>query len=198
MLSAGPAIGYNVRNDAAGASHNPRAGVVIQKLAILVVVGAALAVGGCKRPMTDFTSAEFKFKAKFPGTPKTEDQTSAGIKIKMFAVETRNGMCGIAVSDAPIPPDAPAATIQNALDGARDGAIKGVGGTSKSSAPVTLGGKYPGREFSATVTQPTSGLMRARVYLVGPRLYQVMAVGTESYVNSAEVNEFMNSFQLLE
>jgi hypothetical protein len=188
---------YNGRVGGAVALHNRRVPQVLRKSSLPVVV-AVLVVAGCKPPMTDFTSAEYKFKAKFPGSPKAEEQTVMGIKMKMFGVETRNGASVVGVSDMPIPANEPDAAVQARLDGARDGAIKNAGGTLASSSPVTLAGKYPGREFTASVTNPTKGLVRARVYLVGKRMYQVMVMGTESYANSAASTEFLNSFQVIE
>jgi hypothetical protein len=115
----------------------------------------------------------------------------------MYGVENRDGVFGIAVSDTPFGNESPE-TIQNRLDGARDGAIRNVGGTQKSSSPITLNGKYPGREFSASITQPKKGQVRARVYLVGSRFYQVMVMGTDSFATNSKADEFLNSFQVIE
>ena len=45
--------------------------------------------------------------------------------------------------------------IQQGLDGGRDGAIKGVGGTLKESKNITLAGKYPGtlKAFTTALSQ---------------------------------------------
>src|SRR5262245_2198347 len=157
-----------------------------------------VALCGCKPPMTEFTSTEYKFKAKFPGKPKEQEQSALGIKFRMFATESRNGAYMVGVADMPIPANEPSELIEQRLDGSRDGAIKNVGGTLKSSSPIKLAGKYPGREFTASITQPAPGLLRARVYLVGTRLYQVMVLGKDSYATSTEANTFLDSFQLLE
>src|SRR4051812_35251067 len=100
----------------------------------LLTVALTLVVAGCnKQPMTEFKSPEYKFKAKFPGKPKAEDQMVRGVRVKTFAVESRNGMSGVFVSDMPIPANEPDAKIQDRLDGARDGAIGKAGGTQLSS-----------------------------------------------------------------
>ncbi|MBY0459567.1 MAG: hypothetical protein K2V38_19780 [Gemmataceae bacterium] len=166
------------------------------RLLIAVAVVGLTALPGCRKPV-EYTSQQYKFSAVFPGTPKETDQTTAGVKVKMFAVESRNGMCGVAVSDMPIPAGEPADVTQGRLDGARDGAVRNVGGALKTSSPVTLGG-HPGREFTATITSPAAGFLRSRVYLVGTRMYQVVVVGTESYANSAECTNFLNSLKLLD
>ncbi len=38
---------------------------------------------------------------------------------------------------------------------------------------------------------------RVRLYLVGRRLYQVWAVGTEAFVKSKDSDEFLTSFVLI-
>jgi hypothetical protein len=147
--------------------------------------------------MTEYTSSEYKFKASFPGAPTIKEQTAVGIRLKIFATEARNGAYMIGVADMPIPANESDAQIQTRLDGARDGAIQNVGGVLATSDRITLDGKYPGREFTANVTKPANGVIRARVYLVGTRMYQVMVVGTNSYAHSTEANTFMSSFKLL-
>lgn len=42
------------------------------------------------------------------------------------------------------------------------------------------------------------GQIRARIYLVGNRLYQVMVIGTDSYTTSSGANAFLDSFKLIE
>jgi len=161
--------------------------------ALLVLVTLA----GCQPPMQDFTSEEYKFKARFPGKPKVESQSPAGMPTKMFAVEFKDGVYGVAVSDTPFGNEGPDA-VQSRLDGARDGAIRNVGGIQKSSSPVMLNNKYPGREFSASITQPKPGQVRARVYLVGSRFYQVMVMGTDGFATGPKADEFLNSFQVID
>ena len=171
---------------------------MLQKLTLLTAAGMLLAASGCQRPMTEFTSTEYKFKAKFPGTPTAQEQTASGVKFKMFMTEARNGAYAIGVADMPIPANEPTELIEKRLDGARDGAIRNSNGTLQSSNPLTLAGKYPGREFTASITKPTQGLLRGRIYLVGARLYQVLVMGKDGYVNSAEASAFLDSFQLVE
>jgi hypothetical protein len=171
---------------------------MLRSLVAVALVSALAAAAGCGKPMTDFTSAQYKFKTKFPGAPKEQSKPMAGTTLKMFATESRNGAFMVGVADMPIPANEPAAMIEERLDGAQTGAIANVGGALKSSTKVTLAGKHPGRDFTATITKPVSGLIRARVFLVGTRMYQVMVVGSDSYVNSADANLFFDSFALTE
>src|SRR6478672_3088070 len=152
------------------------------------------------QPMEEFTSAEWKFKAKFPGKPKQDEKTAMGVKITMFSVELNDGMYGVAVSDMPMPAGTTAGDKERMLDAARDGAIRNINGKQTSSKPILLAGKYqwPGREFTATFTQPTQGQARARIYLVGKRLYQVLVMGTDSVATASQATEFLDSFQVIQ
>ena len=180
-------------------------------LASRVAVSVVLAACGCgwglavepapppRAAMPEFISKDWKFAAKFAGTPKEEKQTPVGIPTVMFGIESKDGVYGIAVSDIPVPDGETADQIQARLDGARDGAIRNVGGTLTSSSQITTGQqKYPGREFNATITKPKEGQVRARVYLVGKRFYQVMVMGTNDFATSKEATAFLDSFRVTE
>lgn len=168
-----------------------------KKLVLIVAALGAFAVVGCQKPMTEFTSPEYKFKATFPGAPKQQEKTEAGLKFKVYSTEARNGAYMVMVSDIPIPANEPDEELQARLDGAQDGAVRGAGGTLKTSTKITLDGKYPGREFSARITQPANGQVRVRIYIVGSRVYQVMVIGTDGYATSTEADTFLNSFKLV-
>jgi hypothetical protein len=160
-------------------------------IAAAVVCGLVLA-GGCKRELKDFTSAEGKFKVKMPGTPKESSQAVAGTNLKMYSVEERNGGYMVAFSDVPMGANEPEAQIQSRLDGARDGMIRNVNGKLQSESKVTLQGKYPGRDVRADIPDK-KGVLRCKFYLVDRRLYQVMVVGTPSFCDSSEANQFLDS-----
>ncbi|VTU01773.1 Uncharacterized protein OS=Crinalium epipsammum PCC 9333 GN=Cri9333_3190 PE=4 SV=1 [Gemmataceae bacterium] len=174
--------------------------------ALLLVCVAALA-GGCKKsgPMEAFDSKEWKFTAKFPGKPEVKSQSAPvpggpQVTMHMFSVTERNGAMMIGVADMPIPEGEGAAKIEERLDGARDGAVANIGATLQTSSPVKLQGKYPGREFTAKLPPPPKGppegLVKARIYLVGKRLYQTMVIGTTAFVIEARSTEFLDSFQV--
>src|SRR5262245_41978245 len=100
---------------------------MLPRTALLLLVVVPLA--GCGQKMQDFTSSEHKFKARFPGTPKEQSQSGPlGTQLKMYAVENRDGMMGVAVTDMPIPAGESDAKVQDRLDGAQEGAIRNVGG----------------------------------------------------------------------
>jgi hypothetical protein len=163
-----------------------------------LVCGAAclLFLSGCnKAEFKEFTSADGRFKIQMPGTPKEGSQASGGTTMKTYSIESRNGAYVVGYGDLPIPANEPEAAVQERLDGARDGAVRGGNATLSNSGRVTLAGKYPGREFSAKLNGK-EGIIRAKIYLVGSRLYQVMVVGTDSFANSSDSTKFLDSFAL--
>jgi hypothetical protein len=145
----------------------------------------------------EFVSAEWGFIAKFPSEPKTQRPQAAGGALTTFSVEAKDRVLMVVAADAPVGDDESAAQTQARLQSGQDRAIAGFGGTLKSSSEVTLAG-HPGREFTAAITKPVVGQVRGRVYLVGKRLYQVMAVGPAAYVNSADARALFDSFRLAE
>jgi hypothetical protein len=87
---------------------------------------------------------------------------------------------------------------QKILDGSRDGAVANVKGELVSEIPITLS-EYPGRDLTITVKAANGQelFLRGRIYLVGNRLYQIIAVVTKSEEKSVEMNNFLQSFKLL-
>ena len=77
----------------------------------------------------------------------------------------------------------------------RDAAIRSVDGPLVSESSVELEGKYPGAEFMATTSTPSTHL-RVRVFLADGWLYQLATIGADNWIRSPEVDRFFNSFAL--
>ncbi|VTU02678.1 Uncharacterized protein OS=Pseudanabaena biceps PCC 7429 GN=Pse7429DRAFT_4512 PE=4 SV=1 [Gemmataceae bacterium] len=163
--------------------------------ALLIALGAPAAPAG--QDAEPYTSKEGKFKAKFPAKPDEKSQTTNGIKFTMHVAGAKEGGYVVGIADLPIPDGETAEMTQKRLDGARDGAIGNVKGKLIDSKDVTLDKKYPGREFSASLPQK-DGLLRARIYLAGKRLYQVMVIGTKDFVGGKDADAFLDSFKITE
>jgi hypothetical protein len=165
--------------------------VIVAVLALVFVVAAV-----CNRqPMTEFTSAEYKFKAKYPSTPKETEESREGIKAKVFSTSTKNGAYKVSVVEL-VPLNLSPEALSQRLEGARDAEVGGMNGKLISSTPIKLADKYPGLDF--TVERPGKGTYRVRMYIVGPRYYHVSAMGAENYATTPEATAFLDSFQLLE
>jgi hypothetical protein len=84
-----------------------------------------------------------------------------------------------------------------------DRGIKGMKGSGwwsiEGESPVTLD-DHPGRDVRFAVNSTSSsekGAGRARVFLVGNRLYQAIMVGPASKVSEEELDRYVKSFELL-
>lgn len=161
------------------------------------LIAAVLPVASAGQDAEPFTSKEGKFKAKFPAKPSEKSQTTNGITFTMHISTTKDGGYIVGIADLPIPDGETAEMTQKRLDGARDGAVGNVKGKLIDSKEVTLDKKYPGREFSASLPQK-DGLVKARIYLAGKRLYQVMAIGTKDFVGGKDADAFLDSFKITE
>lgn len=146
--------------------------------------------------LKSFAVPEGGFAVKMPGTPRKQSQPAGpGLTMHSYVVETGDGAMMAAYADLPIPPNEPAAKIEDRLDGSRQGMLQNSRAVLVNETKLQLPGGHRGREFTANVSSP-QGVLRARIYLVGSRLYQVMAIGKASFANSADATTFLQSFQL--
>jgi hypothetical protein len=159
---------------------------------------ALLALGGCAAsPPPEFVSKAHKFKVQFGSEPKVTEAGGA-TKSTIYAIESQAGALTVTITDLPIPDDDPPERIPLYLTSAKRDLIRAAMGTETSEKAISLAGKYPGREFTASFTHPQPGVLRARIYLVGKRLYQVMAIGSEEFVSAPAAGAFLESFMVLE
>ena len=164
----------------------------------LLLLTFAFALTGCAEPQSpEFLSKEHKFKVRFGKAPKFTESTGA-TKSAVYSVESQEGALTVTVTALPIPDDDPPDRVPFYLNSAKDDLIRAAGGTQTADTSVTLAGKYPGRAFAARFTQPQPGALRARIFLVGKRLYQVMAIGTPDFANGDAATAFFDSFVVLE
>lgn len=133
-----------------------------------------------------------EFSLGFPEEPVSASQEIPGVPGVMaltYTVETSTYAVTAAVIDYPASITLPEPTV--ALEGARDGALANVPGSSlTSSTPVEVQGR-PGLDVVAEVE---GGTYRARLVLDGQRLYQLLTVGSDD--RTTEHEEFVSSFVL--
>ncbi len=132
---------------------------------------------------------------EMPGAPKASNQkvdTAVGpIEVILHVLEFEGG--AFLVNSTTIPPNAPAATIEERLNGARDGAVKNSQGKLLEEKKIKLGVNQ-GREL--LIEQGSGLFVRARVYMAGKRLVQVVAV-TKSKEATPDVTRFLDSLKLV-
>lgn len=163
----------------------------MRRIALIVVIFA-----GCAEPLPpEFLSADHKFRVRFGSPPKVEDKGEA-VRSAVYSVRRPDGLLTVIVTDFPRPDDDPADRVPIYLANARDDLMRATGGTLTADEAVVLAGKYPGRALTARVTAPQPGALRARLYFVGKRQYQVTAMGTDDFVNAPDATAFLESFMV--
>jgi hypothetical protein len=164
------------------------------KAAMVLAVALLAPAPDEKSKLKLFTSAAGKYKVLLFPDPRKREQAAAGVTMYVAINDMGSRAILVAYADIPIPAGETAEQTQTRLDGAKNGAIKNINGKLIREAKITLG-KHPGRQFSAELPG-SKGVMKARVYLVGKRLYQIMAVGPKDFTDSADVKKMFDSFEL--
>ena len=102
------------------------------------------------------------------------------------------------VTFADYPPSFKDVSPKTILDGVRDGmrGQPGLEGKLEYEKDVTIGQGNDKQTYREIKIKAGSKVVRARLYLVESRLYQVMVTGTEKNTNAALAEEFLNSFKV--
>lgn len=144
-----------------------------------------------------FTFKEGGFAAAFPKAPAESTQrvkaATGELKVRLYVAEGQ-GDVSYVVSWTDLPAkEARKGTEQKRLDFAQGGAVSSSRGKLRSSTKRDLDG-HPGREL--IIDGPGESSVRVRLYVVGRRLYQVMAVGMGAAA-SRQALHFLDSFRLI-
>ncbi len=168
---------------------------------IALMFAALLTACNSSRAPQEFKSEAGAFSVTTPVGLRAATQsvdTQAG-KLEIHTFFGQQGATGYMVGYV----DYPQEVVQQGdpakiLDGSRDGAVSNVNGKLVIETKVTLDG-HPGRELviDAKARNGEDGTVRARVFLVNNRLYQVMIVAPKGRVSSSAMNDFLQSFKLL-
>lgn len=148
-----------------------------------------------------FRSTEGRFSVSMPGTPKQKRLKDAvdpdAPEIVTFIADGKEGSFIISYHDLS------AAAVRKpgaTLDATLELALESSKGTLLSSGRVALG-RNPGREFTAEVPlgdEPKAGHLRCRIFLVGRRIYQVMAIAPKTEATSKAIDDYFKSFKLIQ
>ena len=168
--------------------------------AVLTAFAPVAWAGKDKEPkLEEYTSDVGKFRVKFPGKPKVDSKELAsgpgGVQPIPVTTERVEGPSGVvfAVTFADYPDTFLGVKAKTVLDGVRDG-MKGKDGVVKEDKEVALGGTTPGREIRIEAGKK---VIRARVFLAGTRLYQVMVTGDRQPADGKSADEFLRSFEIV-
>ncbi len=175
-----------------------RARIAVQFLLAIVAAGCSGAAN------QEYTSLEGRYRVQFPGKPKLTDQTVptalGPIVAKIASTEDWSRTARLILYA-----DYPAALIHPGnRDPMLDGACQGMATEAKlvilAKVPMSLN-SHPGREvsFEAQPGHPAGKLTgRARIFLVGSRLYQIFIAGPPGRLTPESIDSFLNSFKLLD
>jgi hypothetical protein len=165
---------------------------VVVGFALIMLAGVADA-----QPREPYSSAEGKYRIKFPGTPKVTDKTTnsaAGeLTVNIATYATSDGNTYV-VSYLDYPNAVDPKNQAKFFDALRD-EVKGTDGKLiGSEKDRTIGEeKRPAREFTVEKNRQR---IRLRVVLRQNRLYQVGVIGTADFVTGKDANAFMDSLEL--
>lgn len=171
---------------------------------IFVFIAACFFASGCgKAEWKDFKSEAGKFSVQLPGVPEEKTQPVnvaklGNVNMFTYTLEQSDGAYMAAYNDYPAGLFAQVST-DKVLDGARDGAVGNMQGGKLISEQKIAIGNYPGRDIVAEGAQGNmTFVVKARVYLVNYRLYQVMAIMPKDKSSSIDAAKFLDSFKLIQ
>jgi hypothetical protein len=157
---------------------------------LLLLALVALAVTGCGRgELREYVSPEGRFKALlFPNVKEEE---------RLVGNAFSYGAISVAYQDGKVP--ATPKEAEERLDLECHRILSNLSATLLAETKQTLAGKYPGRAVAAGLVKDRKAWAdyRARLYLVGGRLYIVQAIGASWFVQSDEVKDFLESFEVI-
>ncbi|MFP2909804.1 hypothetical protein ACLESD_33115 [Pyxidicoccus sp. 3LFB2] len=154
--------------------------------------------GGDTAPVSQSVAvnADEGFSVKMPGQPQVQRQKvtipAGEVATAAYSLQTPEGVI-YSVSIADYPEKVVAARPPEAfLNEGRDGLTNQLKGTVSNEQEVTVDG-YPGKSY--TVSSP-NGEVKARNYLVGPRLYTMLVLFNPS-IGAPGADEFLGSLALV-
>lgn len=163
----------------------------MKRFLCFAVFTVCLMSSGCggKINWKEFSDPAGKFSAEFPGEPKKEVRSQMGLTMTMHLVELRNGAYGVSVVDVP-----PGTPINY------PGAIQGMAASNDGTVTKQNDWKFEGatgKEVEMTIKKPKTGYASARIIVLNNRMYQVLAIGTNTSLDNADVKKFFDSFKII-
>jgi len=173
------------------------------KLVLANILLAALLLAGCasNSKWKEFRSKAGNFSVKAPVTLKEQSQStdlSIGKAGSHTYLAESDGLL-YAVAYTEFRQDIiDAGDPEEMLSNARDSMITSLDGELALELRQPLG-EYPGRELVVDMIMPDYkyGILKARIYLVNNRLYQVMVLVDKMNADASAITQFLDSFKLL-
>lgn len=150
----------------------------------------------CAAGVETFTSEEGRFTIRFPDKPRAAEQViplpGANVTMHIFTAQFPQQTGDMVMTYTDYPPQVLATkNVEEMLDGSVNGTIQGMKASLVKSTRITQAGSS-GREFSWTAAGPKGPVKgQARIFLVGPRLYQILIIGTTETSLTLDVYEMI-------
>jgi hypothetical protein len=158
-------------------------------LILLLAFSSALCTGCAKAKVwTPFTTPDGKVSVLFPGTPKQQNTTASGLALNNYVCEFRTEAYLLSQTD--LPPGG-----AGDLQGGVNGIAQNANGKILSQSPLSVNGQT-GMAYEMEVSKPVKGFATGRMFKVGNRLYQMMAMGTDCRASNPDVVKFLGSLDL--
>ena len=151
----------------------------------------------------EYSSAEGRFSILFPGTPKEETQSLdvQGAKFELHIHKLKAfAEYGVIYADYAIPVDDPE-VAKRVLDNAARGAAASVDAELLGLTEISIDG-HPGRLLTERL--PDGSALKAKMFLVGRRLYQIAVTMPKAEARPGDSNnlekfadKFLDSFKLV-
>lgn len=152
-----------------------------------MLIGQALAQ---TQEWTKFSSTEGRFSVLMPSQPESDERakdTPVGrVVMHFFTTRAAGGVFVVSYADYPV------GEAKRELDANRDSFLKGMKATLVSESDIKLQDN-PGRDIKAERDQLS---IKSRMYLVGKRYYQLVAITPATLPGNIEADKFLTSFEL--
>ncbi len=147
--------------------------------------------------LSDVGAPEEGFTAKMPGTPQVARNKvtipSGDVTISTWNTSIDGVIYALTAADYPTEFVARRAPETMLNKEGRDSLITQLKGTLKSEEAITINDVYPGKVL---VISSDNGEVKARTYLVGPRLYTLLVLYNPS-IGAPAADEFLKSLTLV-
>jgi hypothetical protein len=179
----------------------PKTATIISAITAAIIAAiTGLIVNGFMQkdfaPLKEFVAPDKSFAILLPVGVREQDQTVptniGPIKAYFFSAKAKYHQFTVGYSDYPdsfIAKSNPTAM----LDGSRDGEIKNLQGKLLGEGVIDIQG-HPGRELR--IEGPQKLIIKSRIYLVGKRLYQIMAISKQDHARDKKITEVFGSFRI--
>ncbi|NOK13174.1 hypothetical protein HNS30_29445 [Corallococcus exercitus] len=196
-LIAGACANQQKTDGSSGGTGGPQAQSTIEDVPNEPTPGADGTAPAAAAPAFKTYEATEGFTIGMPMEPQVErKQVPLGantVNTAAFSARTEDGTI-YSVSTADYPEKLVSSRPPEALlNEGKDGLVKQVQGTIKEESDVTLDG-YPGKAY--TVSSPVVGELKARNFLVGPRLYTLLVIYNPNHPNTT-ADAFLTSLKLV-